>query len=335
MRCATGVEKANRMAEEAQARVMGIVAAAQEMGAVPPPRAGEPLPESLRGGPEKNPDPLDLPAGLHPVGSRPAGMPDLLLPGEKLPVGMQGRAAVEAVIEAAREAGLHGGRHNMRVQPVPEAASVMEYAMDGDTLPGMVRCYLTGHSREAIREGMIQAIMQAAHDETYRPTSRFGFWMDEDRRARWDEIVERGPQTEGLRSKLASAAEAGDTPGGHIGRWFQRIAGHIAEAAYDAGVPVAIFGLATRPSGFQVRWSEALPTQIAQDPASLRLAGAPACYLDPHAYEPSEFVEHVIDTVLYGNLIEEDTEEHSRLSRALWAAAVARFTPIPDAPPLD
>lgn len=48
---------------------------------------------------------------------------------------------------------------------------------------------------------------------------------------------------------------------------------------------------------------------------------------------PAEFTAHIIDAVLYGNSIHEDTAEHARLNRELWAAALARFTPVPSAPP--
>lgn len=78
---------------------MGLARAAKEMGAAPAPRAGEPLPEALTGGPDENPDPSDLPAGLYPVGGRPPSMPGLILPGEELPVGTQGRAAARAITE--------------------------------------------------------------------------------------------------------------------------------------------------------------------------------------------------------------------------------------------
>lgn len=321
----SGVERANRMARDARARVMGLARAAREMGAVPAPRAGEPLPEALTGGPGENPDPLDLPAGLYPVGGRPPGMPDLILPGEELPVGMQSRAAARAITEAAREAGLRAGSVSPSVRTVPPSPpAVFNPPFEGDTVPGFVNCYLTGHTRVEIREAMIEAITAAARTDGYRPTSQFGFWMDEDRRARWGEIVAMGPQTEGLRAKLAAAADVADAPGGHIGQWFQRTAGHLAEAAYDAGVPLAIFGTATRPSGFQATWSAAHPTQLAADP-DYKPAGRARFAVDLHAYEPAEFVSNVIDVILYGNFIGENTDQHARLSQELWAAAVARF----------
>ena len=37
--------------------------------------------------------------------------------------------------------------------------------------------------------------------------------------------------------------------------------------------------------------------------------------------------------VLYGSCIDEGADEHARLGRALRAAAIARFTPVPSAPP--
>ena len=333
----TGVEKANRMARAARARVMGLARTAREMGAVPAPRAGETLPEALRGGPEKNPDPLDLPADLHPVGGRPPGMPDLMLPGEKLPVGMQGRAAVKAILEAARESGLRGASGWMMcIHSVSDLAAVFDPPINGSAIPGSVRCYPTGHGREAIREAMIEAIMTAAHDKDYRPTYRMGAWMDDARRARWGEIVAMGPQTKGLRSKLTAETEAAQTeagPGGHIGRWFQCVAGRLADAAYDAGVPLIFSCTETRPSGFQVKRCATPATQLATDPDAQRWAGGYTFYIDPHAYEPAEFAANVIDVILYGNYIDENTDEHARLARELQAAAVARFTPVPEAPP--
>lgn len=332
----SGIERANRMARRARVRLLEMARTARDVGAVPAHRPGEGLPEPLRGGPEKNPDPLDLPAGLHPVGQRSPEMPGLVLPGEKLPTEMQGRAAVKAVLEAAREAGLMGAASwTTCVFPVPDQAAVFEPPVQGSALPGSVMCYPTGRRRAESREAMIGAVMEAASTGSYSPTMRFGSWMDEARRERWDAIMSMGPQTEGLRFRLADAAIAAESDAGpaeHAGRWFQRVAGRLSEAAYDSGVPLGFACTETRPSGFQVVRHAVPSTQWATDPDARAQAAAFAFAVDAHAYEPAEFVEHVIDVVLYGNYA--DGGGCAQLARALRAAAVARFTPIPDAPPL-
>ena len=267
---------------------------------------------------------------MYPVGARPAGMPDLLLPGEALPAGMQGQAAVDALMDAAIDAGMpkFAGGYGFRVRDVPDAAAVYELPVNGGKGPAYVNCYLTGHSRAAISEAMIGATLDAARSG-HRATYRSGWLVDADRYARWDELAALGPQTDGLRDALIRSASA-VSDNGHIGRWFQRAAGLITEVAFDAGVPLTITATATRPSGFQVIWGAVPPTLLRTDPSY-----RPGCGFDVdlHSYEPAEFVAHVIDAILYGNFIDENTEEHARLSRYLWAAAVARFTPIPETPP--
>ena len=320
----SGVERANRMARDARARVMGLARTAAEMGAVPAPRAGEPLPEALTAGPGENPDPLDLPAGLYPVGGRPPGMPDLILPSEALPIGMQGRAAVDAILDAAIEAGMpkFSGGYLFWVEEVPDAAAVFKLPINGDTAPASVRCYLTGHTRDMIRGEMIEAVLDAARSG-HRAVYELSRLVDADRYARWDELVARGPRTEGLREALhAAVADTEGADGEHIGRWFQRTAGRVTEVAYDAGTPLIITGTATRPSGFQVLWGATPPGLLRTDPSYRPGCGFKA---DVHAYEPREFVNNVIDAVLYGNFINENTAQHAQLSQELWAAAVARF----------
>ena len=325
---AAWIEKANRMAQDARARAMLLTRAAAEMGAVRAPRAGEPVPESLRGDGSRTPDALDLPAGVHPVGGRPAAMPDLWLPGEALPAGMQGQAAVDAIVDAAIEAGMTKffRRHVFWVSEVPDAAAVFELRGAG---PAVVRCYLTGHTRDVILGEMIEAVLDAARSG-HRAVYKVAHLIDADRKARWDELVARGPRPEGLREALQAAADIESADGEHIGRWFQRTAGRVTEAAYDAGAPLTITGTATRPSGFQVLWYATPPDLLRTDPS---YRPSCRCFADLHAYEPREFVHHVIDAFLYSNFINENTDEHARLSRELWAAAVAKFTPIPSAPP--
>ncbi len=92
-----------------------------------------------------------------------------------------------------------------------------------------------------------------------------------------------------------------------------------------------ISGAAIRPSGFRVSCT-AVP------PAALRESTRPGADrygidLYCHHHSPAEFAAHVIDAVLYGNCVDENTDEHARLGRALRTAAIARFTPVPSAPP--
>ena len=321
---AAWTEKANRMAQDARARAMRLAKAAAGMGAVRAPRAGEPIPEPLRGDGSRTPDALDLPAGVHPVRGRPAAMPDLWLPGEELPAGMQGRAAVDAILDAAIEAGMpkFSGGYLFWVEEVPDAAAVFKPPINGDTAPASVDCYLTGHTRDAIRGEMIEAALAAA-SSGHRAVYKLSRLVDADRYARWDELVARGPRTEELREALQTvAANTESADGEHIGRWFQRTAGRVTEVAYDAGTPLIIAGTATRPSGFQVLWGATPPDLLRTDPSY-----RPGCGFktDIHAYEPREFVHNVIDAVLYGNFINENTAQHAQLSQELWAAAVARL----------
>ena len=84
----------------------------------------------------------------------------------------------------------------------------------------------------------------------------------------------------------------------------------MREAAFDAGIPMDISGAAIRPSGFRVSCT-AVP------PAALREStrpGADRGYgidLYCHHYNPAEFAAHVIDAVLYGNCVDEGTDEHA------------------------
>ena len=295
-------------------------------------KAGEPAPDGLQEG--QSPDAMDLPLGVYPVGGRPQrwAPSEADLPGEQIPAQMQGRAAVDAINAAAVEQGLNPSTGTMFFIPETSGApAVLEPPLSPRGDPRVV-CCLTGHSRDRVIDGMVGALVEAARSGLRKTDKRY-VWLDKARLARWDQAIAEPPQTDGLRERLAEAA-AGD--GGeddlHDLAWFRHTAGRVREAAFDAGIPMDISGAAIRPSGFRVSCT-AVP------PAALREStrpGADRCYgidLYCHHHNPAEFAAHVIDAVLYGNCIDEGTEEHARLGRALRAAAVARFTPVPTAPP--
>lgn len=93
-----------------------------------------------------------------------------------------------------------------------------------------------------------------------------------------------------------------------------------------------ISGAAIRPPGFRVSCTAVPPAALQESTRP----GADRCYgidLYCHHPGPAEFADHVIDAVLYGNCVDENTDEHARLGRALRTAAIAKFTPVPTAPP--
>ena len=328
----TGLSKSAMLAQAARRRLRGLAAAAARMGAQPPPKAGEPIPEGLQEG--DSPDAMDLPLGVYPVGGRPQQwvQSETDLPGEQIPAQMQGRAAVDAIAEAAAELGLKPPGVMFFVPDAPGAPAVLEPPLSPRGSPRVV-CCLTGHSREQISDGMVEAFVEAASAGMRRTDKRY-VWLDKARLACWDEAIAEPPRTDGLRERLAAAASAGDGAEDdlHDLAWFGRVAGRVEEAAFDAGALMYISCVAVRPSGFQVA-ADGVP------PTALRESGEPdtghpySIRLYCHHYNPAEFADHVIDAVLYGNRIGEDAEEHASLGRALRAAAVARFTIVPSAPP--
>ena len=92
-----------------------------------------------------------------------------------------------------------------------------------------VECYLTGHGREQIIDGMVGAFVEAAQSGLRRTDNRYA-WLDKARRARWDQVIAEPPQTDGLRERLAvAAAAAGDDTEDdlHDLAWFRRVAGRV------------------------------------------------------------------------------------------------------------
>lgn len=328
----TGRSKSAMLAKAARRRLRGMAEAAARLGAQAAPKAGEPTPEVLQEG--QSPDAMDLPLGVYPVGGRPQrwAPSETDLPGEQVPAQMQGRAAVDAISEAAAESGLKQPVTTMFFVPeTPDAPVVVDQHPSVRDNP-RVECHLTGHGREQIIDGMVGAFVEAARSGLRRTDNRYA-WLDKARLARWDQLIAEPPQTDGLRERLTAAAAAGDDEDDlHDLAWFRRVAGRVEEAAFDAGVPMIVSCVAVRPSGFQVAANGVPPTALREStwPDPGRSYGI---RLYCHHHNPAEFAAHVIDAVLYGNCIDEGTDEHARLGREMWAAAVARFTPVPSAPP--
>ena len=330
----TGRSKSAMLAKAARRRLRGLAEAAARLGAQPAPKAGEPAPEGLQEG--QSPDAMDLPLGVYPVGGRPQrwAPSETDLPGEQIPAQMQGRAAVDAINAAAVEQGLNPSTGTMFFIPeTPDAPAVLKPPLSPRGDPRVV-CCLTGHSRDQVIDGMVGALVEAARSGLRKTDKRY-VWLDKARLARWDQVVAEPPQTVGLRERLTEAA-AGD--GGeddlHDLAWFGRASGRVREAAFDAGIPMDISGTAIRPSGFQVACS-AVPPTAQQESSEPDTGPYYSIRLYCHHHNPAEFAVHVIDAVLYGNLINENTDQHAQLSRDLWAGAVARFTPVPSSPPAN
>ena len=178
---------------------------------------------------------------------------------------------------------------------------------------------------------MIGALIEAARVRSAKTDKRY-IWLDKAHLARWDQVIAEPPQTDGLRERLTEAA-AGD--GGednlHDLAWFRHAAGRVREAAFDAEIPMDISGTAIRPSGFRVSCTAVPPAALRENtrPGADRYSASTSTVTH---HNPAELADHVIDAVLHGNSIHENTDEHARLGRALRAAAVARFTPVPSAP---
>ena len=121
-------------------------------------------------------------------------------------------------------------------------------------------------------------------------------------------------------SRAAAVATASDAE--YVGRWFYEMAHPVHLEAFDSGVPVHISGTAAVESGFQVTWYIGATQN-----------GSPWINLTASAYKLDETIRHVIDLILFAHAIDVDSEQGQELARAMWAAAVARLTAVPEAPP--
>ena len=323
---ADGKAKAAWMRQKDLRVASHLADAAAELGAIP---AG-PLPDELSGTGPPSPDPLDLVDGLHPVGGKPPPFDPSRprLPGETVAVGRQARAALDCLKSASAEEGLAPFR-TCRMQPLalPEDVAALMPLEHARNLIRQVVVDLTGHNRRTVLDALIREIHRSALSG-HKPTRKGSLWIDSARAARWEETISGEPETDRLRERLEEAAGPPDDAA-HVGRWFRRTAGLLIEAAYDSKVPVSVLGIDTRPSGFQTTWRGESPAMLAENPG---YTPGPGIAVSTGHYQPEEFVEHAIDAILHGNLIEEDSDERRRLERALRSSVIAGFTPMPDYP---
>ena len=321
----THSDRSAALARADKAHLLHSIEVARSLGAVSPGHGGEPPP----GVDDPSFDPaLDLPLGMEPVGARPR---ELVLretdpPGEMLPRGILAQTAVEELAKAAAELGCPTFTIGYWIAtPRPDgygpAAFRDEPTRPPNTRPPHIRVDLTGgESRPTIRSSLIDAVMEAAVAPR-RPTTIYPDFVDEERRARWPRQKAMRRRIDGLRERLEDSA--GTDTSGHVGRWFPKMGWGIQLEAYDSGVPVSISGTASVESGFQATWI------VSANPYS-----RPSINLTASAYEPAETVRHVIDLILFAHGIERVSDEGQHLGRQMWAAAVARLTPMPETPPL-
>ena len=269
---------------------------------------------------------LDLPLGVEPVGALPR---ELVIretdpPNDVLPKGIVVQSAVREVAAAADELGfpIYGIGYWIGTQRFGDSpAHFSDHPTNPPTeTPPFISVDLTGgDSRSEIASSLVQAVMEAARAPRH-PVSLLWQHVDEEREVRWSEIRDGGRRINGLCERLEAAAGAARSE--HIGRWFCEMAHPVHLEAFDSGVPVHISGTASAESGFQVTW------HIGTGPD-----GAPWINLTAAAYKLDETIRHVIDLILFAHAVDADGERGRELARAMWAAAVARLTPVPEAPP--
>ena len=269
---------------------------------------------------------LDLPLGVEPVGALPR---ELMIretdpSNDVLPKGVVLPTVVSAMTRAAASLGYPTFGVGYWISPPRKGRGSVRFS-DRDTrppseLPPFIRADLTGgDSRRQVTESLIDAVMKASRAPRH-PERIFAEFVDDEREARWPELRARGRQTKGLRKRLGAAS--GESSSDHIGRWFCEMAPPIHLEAYDSGVPVSICGTASTESGYQVTW------YVGDEPH-----GFPSLNLTTAGFKPKEVVENVIDLVLFAHAVDPDSDEGRTLGRHMWAAAVARLAPVPEAPP--
>ena len=314
--------KSAALARSDKAHLLRSIEVARDLGAISPDHATV-APDAD----EPSFDPaLDLPLGIELVGAKPR---ELVLketdpPGEMLPRGILVQTAVGELAKAAAALGCPTVTIGYWITtPRPDGCGPAVFQDEATrppkTRPPHISVDLTGgEARSAIRASLVAAVMDAA-TAPRRPTTIYVDFVDEARRAQWPELVAVPRRVEGLRERLKDAA--GTDASGHIGRWFLKMGWGIQLEAYDSGVPVSISGTASAESGFQATWI------VGANPCS-----RPSINLTASAYEPAETVRHAIDVILFAHGIERDSDEGRHLGRQMWAAAVARLTPVPEAP---
>ena len=317
--------KSAAMARRDKGTLLRSLDAAHALGAVSPADA-----ETSSDSPATDSDTfdpaLDLPLGVEPVGALPR---ELVIretdpPNDVLPKGVVVQTAVSALTRSATEMGYptfstgywitaarrsRGPAHFMRFTTHPSCER-----------PPCIGLDLAGkETRAQIAAALVKAVMKAARSPG--DTTRLGpGFVDPEREARWPELRARGRQTKGLRKRLQAAAS--NASADHIGQWFRQLVQPVHLEAFDSGVPVFISGTASAESGYQVTW------HTGPDPH-----GWPSLNLTTAGFKPKEVVENVIDLVLFAHAVDPDSDEGRTLGRHMWAAAVARLAPVPEAPP--
>ena len=300
--------------------------AARALGAIPTDDNAPAAASSLVASDDTFDPALDLPLGIEPVGSMPREivMRETDPPQDVLPKGIVVQAAVREMTRAAAELGYptHGtGYWITAARKGREPAHFRDrHSNPQSGIPPFIDVDLTGgDARPKIASSLVRAVMQAARAPRHPERILAGF-VDKERADRWPEIRDRGRQTTGLRKRLKAAADQATSE--HMGRWFCEMALPVHLEAYDSGVPVDISGTASTGSGFQVTW------RIGPDSY-----GSPAINLTASAYKLDETIRHVIDLILFAHAVDSNSEQGQHLARHMWAAAVARLTAVPEAPP--
>ena len=155
-----------------------------------------------------------------------------------------------------------------------------------------------------------------------RPQKLPGFFVDPERRARWPELRSQPRRTEGLKQRLHAAAGSVDDSA-HVGRWFVDVGRAVHLEAFDSGVPMILSGIAANKVGFQAGW-----TISTDDPI------VPSINLSTSAGSLNDVIGHVVDLVLFAYGVDPGSEQALTAERAMRAAAIARLTAVPEAPPL-
>ena len=306
--------------------LLDILDVAHDMGAMP---AGSRSTDDLvPGGAQEDgfDAALDLPLGVESVGSRPRGLDirETDPPNDVLPKGIVVQSAVREVAAAADELGfpIYGIGYWIGTQRFGDSpAHFSDHPTNPPTeTPPFISVDLTGgDSRSEIASSLVQAVMEAARAPRH-PVSLLWQHVDEEREVRWLEIRDGGRRINGLCERLEAAAGAARSE--HMGRWFCEMAHPVHLEAFDSGVPVHISGTASAESGFQVTW------HIGTSPD-----GAPWINLTAAAYKLDETIRHVINLILFAHAVDPHSDEGQHLARHMWAAAVARLTAVPEAPP--
>ena len=272
---------------------------------------------------------LDLPLVVEPVASVPR---EVVLretdpPFDVLPRSAAVQTAVDAALDASREIGLPVSSVGYWVSGPQRgrgrgAARFSDRKYNPPSLsPPYVRVDLTGgHTRGQVIASLVRAVMMAARARR-RPQKLPGFFVDPEREARWPELRDQPRRTEGLKRRLYTAAES-VTGDGHVGRWFVAAGRAVHLEAFDSGVPVILSGVASNPAGFQAGW-----TISTDDPI------APSINLSTSAGSVDDVVGHVVDLVLFAHGVAPGSEQALTVERTMRAAAAARLTAVPDAPP--